>query len=57
MTPSCPSSRRKSLGRWRKLTEIWRREDSRIAKKIMGGGSDRKRTLCSDGNSAARRKT
>lgn len=27
MTPSCPSSRRRSSGRWRRLTEIWERED------------------------------
>lgn len=27
MTPSCPSSRRRSLGRWRRLTEIREQED------------------------------
>lgn len=27
MTPSCPSSRRRSSERWRRLTEIWEQED------------------------------
>lgn len=27
MTPSCLSSRRRSLGRWRRLTEMWEQED------------------------------
>lgn len=27
MTPSCPSLRRRSSERWRRLTEIWEQED------------------------------
>lgn len=35
MTPSCPSSRRRSSGRWRRLTEIWEQEDdTELGKKI-----------------------
>lgn len=56
MTPSCPSSRRRSSGRWRRLTEIWEQEDDielqkgkkkdHLEKKKNG---DRKRTLGLDG--------
>lgn len=31
-TPSCPSLRRRSSGKWRKLTEVWRRGDNWNAK-------------------------
>lgn len=34
MTPSCPSSRRRSSGRWRRSTEIWEQEDETELQKV-----------------------
>lgn len=38
MTPSCPSSRRRSSGRWRRLTEIWELEMTELQKDHFGEG-------------------
>lgn len=44
MTPSCPSSKRRSLGRWRRSTRLPRRED-RTVKDSGTGGEGLGRTL------------
>lgn len=38
MTPFCPSSRRRSSERWRRLTEIWeQKDDTELQKKRSFG--------------------
>lgn len=55
MTPSCPSSRRRSSGRWRRSTEFWEQEKRNRKDQLRRG--DGKKTFRLGGNSSARKRT